>query len=300
MEVQFRNDREETLKVPTSLPTGKSKKLEPHSIGVLLTHRILSLRDGLKLELSDVRKQLRVEYMHYMSKTGKTYSRPKDFDKCTLQEFRKYQTCVQDIKANEEKSTNAMPYLATFVLAIMEATAANVAVERSFKCQKFVWTAERNRLSEYKTNQEMMIRFNHFSDSREEKSRERFGNVLKKGFKSKYSEQEIQAIDGKIDEKEEKTVEEKNKKKTYPKKSQPRPLKKHRKQKRRVRSTRTLIASEKDNQPSIWYQDQRSKMMMRLMTTIMKFQTNPQRKRRKRTKLLSKSPLLRKRRNEPN
>ena len=82
-------------------------------------------------------------------------------------------------------------------------------------------TAERNRLSEYKTNQEMMIRFNHFSDSREEKSRERFGNVLKKGYKSKYSEQEIQAIDAKIDEKEEKRVEEKNKKKTHPKKSQP-------------------------------------------------------------------------------
>lgn len=189
-----------------------------HSIGVLLTHRILSLRDGLKLELSDVRKQLRVEYMHYMSKT---YVRPKDFDKCTLQEFWKYQTCFPDIKANEEKSTNAMPYLATFVLAIMGATAANVGVERSFKCQKFVLTAERNRLSEYKTNQEMMIRFNHFSDSREEKSRERIGNVLKKGFKSKYSEQEIQAIDAKIDEKEEKRVEEKKKKKTHPKKSQP-------------------------------------------------------------------------------
>ena len=135
MEVQFRNDREETLKVPTSLPTGKSKKLEPHSIGVLLTHRILSLRDGLKLELSDVRKQLRVEYMHYMSKT---YVRPKDFDKCTLQEFWKYQTCFPDIKANEEKSTNAMPYLATFFLAIMGATAANVGVERSFICQKFI------------------------------------------------------------------------------------------------------------------------------------------------------------------
>jgi hypothetical protein len=179
-------------------------------VRVRILHRILTKRDDQGgISLKDVRSQLIKEYMHSSSRQ---FKKSGDFSTQTYQEFWKYQTCFPDIVENEKKGVNAMPYLGHLILALINITVANVGVERSFKCQKFILKAERNRLSP-QVSMKRCVFGSTTAAIMDAKFNERFANVMKQTNFSKHSIDEMEKFTF-IDKKEVERGENKKRKKS--------------------------------------------------------------------------------------